>query len=64
MTVKNETVLTGAPHPDTKLAVMKSGAGYYLGFPDKDGAPYSRESVYFGDFGSAHQVLRMFRGHD
>lgn len=45
--IKGETVLTGAEHPGTKLLVLESSAGYYLGFLDKDGAPYSRESDYF-----------------
>lgn len=56
-----ETVLTGADHPGTELMVMCSAAGYYLGYSDKEGMPYSRETVYFGDHDSADQVLRMFR---
>jgi len=61
MTIKGETVLTGAPHPGTPLTVMSSAAGYYLGYRDKDGAPYSRESGYFGDAASAKYVLRLLR---
>jgi hypothetical protein len=41
--------------------VIKSGGGYYLGFRDGDGTPYSRESSYFGDVGSAEQVLSYLR---
>lgn len=62
MTIKGETVLTGAPHPGTDLSVMHSGAGYYLGFPDIDGGPYSRESGYFPDHESADRVLSVLRG--
>jgi hypothetical protein len=56
-----ETVLAGAKHPGTTLEVMESPAGFYLGFRDEDGIPYSRESGYFGDRGSAEQVLRSLR---
>ena len=62
MTIKGENILTGAPHPGTELEVLRSGAGYYLGYRDEDGAPYTRESVYFGTHDSADQVLRMLRG--
>lgn len=47
MAMKGETVLLGGPHPGTELQVMSSAAGYYVGYPDTDGAPYSRETVYF-----------------
>lgn len=60
--IPGETVLSGAEHPKTQLEVMSSAAGYYLGFRDTDGAPYSRETVYFGTMDSAEQVLKMFRG--
>jgi hypothetical protein len=56
-----ETVLTGAPHPGTELRVLQSAAGYYLGFRDKDGMPYSRESTYFPDEHTAAQVLAVLR---
>lgn len=56
-----ETVLSGAEHPGTKLEIMQSNAGFYLGFADKDGMPYSRETNYFGDAASALLVLRVFR---
>ena len=58
-----ETVLSGAKHPGTRLQVCESGAGFYIGFVDKDGAPYSRESVYFGDRESASYFLSLIRGH-
>lgn len=51
-----ETVYSGAPHPGTDLAASASPAGYYVGFHDKDGAPYSRETPYFKDFETACQV--------
>lgn len=61
MTMKGETVLTGAEHPGTEIQVMHSNAGYYLGFRDENGMPYSRESCYFGDWESAKQVLEYLR---
>lgn len=62
--LKGETVLSGAPHPGTPLLILQSGAGYYLGYLDTDGAPYSRETVYFGDYNSAAQVIRYIRGNE
>jgi hypothetical protein len=47
--MKGETVLTGAPHPGTELEVMQSpgmATGYYLGFREENGMPYSRETDY------------------
>jgi len=44
--IKKETVLTGAAHPHTKLEVIRTNAGCYLGFRDADGTPYSRETYY------------------
>ena len=46
MTLPNETVLTGAPHPGTELQILESAGGHYLGFLDREGAPYSRETDY------------------
>lgn len=46
MTMRGETVLSGAPHPGTDLEVLESGAGFYLGYRDTDGTPYSRETLY------------------
>ena len=62
--IPGETVLSGGEHPGTQLQVLSSGAGYYLGFTDKDGLPYSRESVYFGDRASAELVLSYLRGNE
>jgi hypothetical protein len=58
--IKGETVLTGAPHPGTDLEVLESGAGFYLGYRDTDGAPYSRESLYM-DQEIAHTMLKLLR---
>jgi hypothetical protein len=60
--IPKETVLTGAKHPGTDLEVLESGGGFYVGFRDVDGAPYSRESVYFAVRASAFQTLEMMRG--
>jgi hypothetical protein len=46
MTLPNETVLTGAEHPGTELQILESAGGHYLGFLDREGAPYSRETDY------------------
>ncbi len=37
----SETVHGGATHPGTKLKVMRSAAGFYLGYTDVGGMPYS-----------------------
>jgi len=60
MTLPNETVLTGAPHPGTELKILESPAGYYLGFLDRDGAPYSRETDYMG-YSDAEVMYEMVR---
>ena len=44
-----ETVLSGAKHPGTKLEVIYTPNGYYLGFRDKNGDAYSRETDYIGE---------------
>jgi hypothetical protein len=56
-----DTVIAGATHPGTTLEVLESAAGFYLGYRDEDGLPYSRESCYFGDRASAEQVLAYMR---
>lgn len=56
-----ETVLSGAKHPGTQLAVLKSAAGYFVGFQDTDGQPYSRESVYFADLQEALAFYNKIR---
>jgi hypothetical protein len=58
--IQGETVFTGAPHPGTELCVMRSAAGYYLGFYDTDGMPYSRETQYFQNEQIAEKALRLF----
>ena len=59
MTMKGETVSTGADHPGTKLEVLRSNAGYYIGFLDEEGMPYSRESHYFDERDAAEYVLKI-----
>ena len=58
--MKGETVLSGAQHPGTELKVMSSNAGYYLGYRDEDGLPYSRETVYMS-FETAEHMLKLIR---
>jgi len=60
MTLPKETVLTGAAHPGTELQVLQSAGGYYLGFLDGDGAPYSRETDYMG-YSDAEVMYEMVR---
>ena len=60
MTLPRETVLTGAAHPGTELQVLQSAGGYYLGFLDRDGAPYSRETDYMG-YSDAEVMYEMVR---
>lgn len=61
MALKQETVIGGAPHPGTELQVMESAAGFYIGYPDTDGGPYSRESIYFQSQSAAVFVWSLFR---
>lgn len=56
-----ETVLAGAPHPGTQPGVMGSSAGYYIGYRDDDGLPYSRETEYFPDLQSVEAALVTFK---
>ena len=58
-----ETVLSGAEHPGTKLQVLESTAGFYLGYKDKTGMPYTRESRYFRTRKGAESLLGALR-HD
>ena len=58
--MKGETVLSGAPHPGTKLEVLSSPAGYYLGYRDEDGLPYSRETEYML-IDTATHMLKLIR---
>lgn len=55
-----ETVLSGAEHPGSKLTILESPAGFYLGFLDADGQPYTRETVYMTEQ-QAQAVLSFFR---
>lgn len=55
--IPGETVATGAKHPGTPLRVLKSAAGFYLGYLDTDGCPYSRESGYFPTQEAAQAAL-------
>ena len=56
-----ETVLSGAPFPKGgRLEVMESPAGYYLGFRDETGEPYSRETEYMEEY-MAKAILGYFR---
>ena len=57
-----ETVLSGAAHPHTKLEVIGTNAGYYLGFRDADGSPYSRETYYMPRK-AAQEMLALIRGN-
>lgn len=59
--IKGETVLSGAKHPGTKLTVLESPHGWYVGFKDKNGAPYSRESHYFRTKKGAASLLEVLR---
>lgn len=59
--MKGETVLSGAPHPGTKMEIMESGAGYYLGFRTKKGEPYTRETHYMQSWTLAWNRLSTFR---
>jgi len=48
--IKGETVRTGAPAPGTDMKILRSAAGWYAGFLDKNDEPYSRESDYYKDY--------------
>ena len=63
MTLPRETVLTGAAHPGTELQVLESAGGYYLGFLDRDGTPYSRETDYM-TYPDALVMFEMIRRVD
>lgn len=59
MVMQGETVHRGAPlpYPGAMLRVCASPAGYYLGYVDEDGLPWSRESDYFKTVGAAGRAL-------
>lgn len=56
-----ETVSAGAPHPGTEPEVMSTPAGYYIGYRDEDGFPYSRETDYFATRSEADSNLEIFK---
>jgi len=61
MVMMGETVETGAEIPKgSVLSVMRSAAGYFLGYEDEDGSPYTRESGYFQSSESATVALRLW----
>jgi hypothetical protein len=59
--MKGETVLSGAPHPTTPLEILESPAGFFLGFRDADGSPYSRETEYMHTRYQAQIVFDLIR---
>ena len=59
--MKGETVLSGAQHPGTELEVLSSNAGFYLGYRDEDGLPYSRETMYMSEDTATHMLLLIRR---
>jgi hypothetical protein len=62
--LNKETVLSGAAHPHTQLEVMGAcnRSGFYLGFRDADGSPYSRETLYMPK-SKAQELLALIRGN-
>ena len=54
-----ETVLSGAPDPSTPLRVLSSQAGWYVGYLDYYGLPYSRETVYLSSHAAATRALQL-----
>jgi hypothetical protein len=57
MTIQGETVATGAQAPGTKIQVLQSAAGFYIGYLDEEGYPYSRESDYYVTAKAAQAAL-------
>jgi hypothetical protein len=41
------------------MQVLRSSAGWYVGFLDQDASPYSRETHYFLDEASAALALEL-----
>jgi len=56
-----ETVCAGAQHPGTEPEVLSTPAGYYIGYRDEDGLPYSRETNYFATESEAEGCLEIFK---
>jgi hypothetical protein len=61
MVMMGETVGTGAEDPGTELQVLKSAAGYYIGYLCNDGSPYSRESGYYASESNAQHALDNYK---
>jgi len=57
--IKGEIIAKGHPwlSPGTKLEVLLCGAGWYIGYLDRNGEPYSRESKYFTTYEEAEKCL-------
>jgi hypothetical protein len=47
-----ETVMSGAdlPYPRARPKVLQSAAGFFIGFVEADGSPYSRETEYMDSY--------------
>ena len=56
-----ETVVTGAPNPGTDPEIMSTPAGFYIGYRDEHGLPYSRETDYTTERGTAEIWLDIFK---
>jgi len=60
--MSGETVLLGADHPGTRMTIISGGLkGFYWGFLDHDGAPYTRETGYFESIEAAIEWKYMLR---
>jgi hypothetical protein len=60
MALANETVLLGAVHPGTELEICCTPGGYFLGFKDRDGSHYSRETHYM-TYQDAVRMMELVR---
>jgi len=56
-----ETVLSGAPDPGTPMRVLRSPAGWFVGYLDAHGSVYSRETLYLPSPGAAERALRLIQ---
>jgi hypothetical protein len=47
-----ETVMSGAdlPYPRARPKVLSSAAGFFIGFEEAHGSPYSRETEYMDSY--------------
>ena len=61
--IQGETVHSGAPLPyvGAEPEAMSSAAGWYVGYRDKDGGPYSRETNYLKSKEVAERVLAQVK---